>query len=288
MNALYCDREGTIFDPLGGHDDLINRRVRFIGEPGDRIKEDYLRILRFFRFFAWYGSTRPDAAGLKACARLKENIESLSVERVWSELKKLLSAKDPSRALLWMRTSGVLSVALPETEKWGIDRIHGLIAAENDLNWPVDPMLRLMAIIPDTAEVATSLAARLKLSTRELEILTNWASTGLPSANISSTDFDKLLYQTSLEGMANVLKLELVRQRQNNAEVDNPDALEALTAKLDQVEAWERPQLPVRGRDLIEAGYDAGPELGKRLKKLENEWIESGFKLTKKALLNSL
>jgi tRNA nucleotidyltransferase/poly(A) polymerase len=100
INALYADANGTVIDLVGGLTDLEGRTLRFIGDPEQRIREDYLRILRFFRFFAWYGSGRPDAEGLKACARLKDGLEQLSAERVWSELKKLLSAPDPSRAAL--------------------------------------------------------------------------------------------------------------------------------------------------------------------------------------------
>src|SRR5690606_572847 len=139
-----------------------------------RIREDYLRILRFFRFFAWYGKGRPDADGIRACARLKDGLARLSAERVWSELKKLLSAPDPSRALLWMRQAGVLTAVLPESEKWGIDAIHGLVAAERDLGWQADPMLRLAAIVaPDRARME-ALAERLRLSNADAARLTDW------------------------------------------------------------------------------------------------------------------
>ena len=111
-----------------------------------------MRILRFFRFFAWYGAGRPDAEGLKACARLKDGLDLLSAERVWAELKKLLAAPDPSRALLWMRQASVLTRILPESEKWGIDFIHPLVKAEADLGWPPDPLLRLEALVPPDAE----------------------------------------------------------------------------------------------------------------------------------------
>ncbi len=99
INALYAEADGTVVDLVGGLADLESRTLRFIGDAETRIREDYLRILRFFRFFAWYGSGRPDAEGLKACARLKDGLDRLSAERVWAELKKLLSAPDPSRAL---------------------------------------------------------------------------------------------------------------------------------------------------------------------------------------------
>ena len=164
INALYAEADGTVVDLVGGLADLESRTLRFIGDAETRIREDYLRILRFFRFFAWYGSGRPDAEGLKACARLKDGLDRLSAERVWAELKKLLSAPDPSRALLWMRQAGVLTKVLPESEKWGIDAIHGLVAAERDLGWAADAMLRLEAIVPPDAERMQALAGRLKLS----------------------------------------------------------------------------------------------------------------------------
>jgi len=130
INALYAEADGSVVDLVGGIADIEARRLRFIGDAEARIREDYLRILRFFRFFAWYGDGRPDAEGLKACARLKEGLDRLSAERVWSELKKLLCAPDPARALLWMRQAGVLSRVLPESDKWGIDAIHALADTE--------------------------------------------------------------------------------------------------------------------------------------------------------------
>ncbi|MFN7091106.1 MAG: CCA tRNA nucleotidyltransferase, partial [Allorhizobium sp.] len=148
INALYVGIDGEVIDLVGGLKDIETKTVRFIGDAEQRIAEDYLRVLRFFRFFAHYGSGRPDTDGLKACARARSQLKSLSAERVWSEIKKLLSARDPGRALLWMRQSGVLTEILPETEKWGIDAIPGLIAAEQALGWEPDALLRLCAIVP--------------------------------------------------------------------------------------------------------------------------------------------
>jgi hypothetical protein len=119
VNALYCEADGRIVDLVGGLDDIETRTIRFIGEAEERIREDYLRILRFFRFFAWYGTGRPDSKGLLACARLKDGLTGLSAERVWTEMRRLLEAPDPSRALLWMRQSGVLSLVLPEVGEMG-------------------------------------------------------------------------------------------------------------------------------------------------------------------------
>ena len=148
INALYVDKNGNVLDPLDGIDDIEARRVRFIGVAEDRINEDHLRILRFFRFFAWYGRGAPDRESLNACVRMKHLIAELSVERVWNEFYKLLNAPDPARAILWMRQSGVLNVVLPESEKWGIDAFQRLVRTEGELEWTGDTLLRLMAIIP--------------------------------------------------------------------------------------------------------------------------------------------
>ncbi len=213
INALYAKADGAIIDLVGGTADIKSRTIRFIGDAQTRIREDHLRILRFFRFFAWYGSGRPDADGLRACARLKESVLHLSAERVWAEMKKLLKAPDPSRALLWMRQTGVLTVALPESEKWGIDAVHGLISTERDLGWSPDPLLRLMAMIPPRFERVAELALRLKLSNSECERLENWAAAFLPPHERDSHAFARELYWAKREGVSDRLRLALADAR---------------------------------------------------------------------------
>ena len=283
MNALYCDLNGKVYDPLGGYEDLMARRIVFIGDADDRIREDYLRILRFFRFFAWYGTMRPDAEGLKACARLKGEIKNLSVERVWAEVKKLLAAPDPSRALLWMRTAGVLTTVLPETGKWGIDRIHGLMRMEKELKWDFDPMLRMMAILPVSAEVATGLSKRLKFSSKEAKRLLEWSQCPLPKANVSEKEFHKLLYRSSPRAMKDTLKLELARI----ATYDQSGPMAEIKSLFAQAQKWQRPQFPVQGKDLLAQGYEEGAVLGKKLAELEQLWVDNDFTMSRDALLES-
>lgn len=213
INALYVEADGTIVDLVGGLADIESRTLRFIGDAEQRIREDYLRILRFFRFFAWYGHGRPESEGLKACARLKDGLAQLSAERIWSELKKMLAAPDPSRALLWMRQAGVLTAVLPESEKWGIDAIHGLVKTEKELGWPADPLLRLASMIPPDAERIHAMAVRLKLSNQERERLEAWAGAVLPNAEISEAGFAKRLYRSDRQGMMDRLRLALVSAR---------------------------------------------------------------------------
>ena len=282
MNALFCDREGNVQDFVGGLEDIKSGTVRFIGDAETRIREDALRILRFFRFFAWYGDGRPDAGGLKAVNRTRDLINGLSVERVWMELKKLLAAPDPARALLWMRTTGVLSRVLPETEKWGIDAIPGLIRIEREKSWQVDPMLRLMAMVRPDEAACMQLASRLKLSRQEQARLTDWAKSKAPQSDVSEPDLEKMLYQGSKQGMADAIRLEIVHLENR----DDAAGSGSMTSLLELANNWKRPQFPLKGEDLIDEGMQEGPEVGKRLRELEAAWVESGFKLQRDDLLS--
>lgn len=286
INALYAEADGTVIDLVGGVADIEARRLRFIGDPEARIREDFLRILRFFRFFAWYGDGRPDAEGLKACARLKEGLGQLSAERVWSELKKLLSAPDPSRALLWMRQAGVLTSVLPESEKWGIDAIHGLVKTGKDLGWTPDPLLRLEAIVPPDVARVKVLAERLKFSTSEADRLRHWALTAAVEPKTSEGELAKKLYLGDQEGFVDRLRLSLASARARAVE-DNDALLEAggFSRLLAFAAKWEKPLFPLKGADLTRLGASPGPKLGAILKNLEREWIEAGFAPDRGALL---
>ena len=286
INALYAEADGTIVDLVGGMADLDSRTLRFIGDAEARIREDFLRILRFFRFFAWYGSGRPDAEGLKACARLKDGLERLSAERVWAELKKLLAAPDPSRALLWMRQSGVLTKVLPESEKWGIDAIHGLVAAERDLGWTGDALLRLAAMVPPDAERMAALATRLKLSNAEAERLKDWAAAPKPAPAATESDLARKLYRSGRQPLIDRLRLALASARARAA-TDDGALVEAggYSRLLKFAEKWTAPKFPLKGADLQAIGIQAGPGMGKLLKRLEDEWVEADFRPDGGALL---
>ncbi len=286
INALYADSDGKIIDLVGGLQDIKTKTLRFIGDAEARIREDHLRILRFFRFFAWYGTGRPDTEGLKACVRLKDTITQLSVERIWSELKKLMSAPDPSRALLWMRQTGVLTVALPESEKWGIDAVHGLVATERDLGWDRDPILRVMAIIPPHLGRVEELAERLKLSTLERVRLEKWAGSELPKPDLDNRFFARALYRGDPVGTTDRLTLALASARAL-AVNDDKEMMKAAgySRLLDFASDWEKPAFPVKGSDFLAMGVTAGPEVGERLRVLEEKWVEGDFTLSKAQLL---
>lgn len=286
INALYCDREGNLFDPLEGMEDLKNCVVRFIGEASERIEEDYLRILRFYRFFAWYGSGRPDASGLKACAKLKNGLSDISAERIWIELKKTLTAKDPSRALLWMRTTGVLNIVLPESEKWGIDLIPSLLAVEETHNFKIDPMLRLMAVIPPRDDVVDGLSTRLKLSGAETKRLMLWTKTPKVEQGTDQKSLEKFFYENDNQAVLDVLQLDIATLEGRGA--TSADALKIAVGYLQEANNWQRPTLPIKGKDLLALGHEAGPNIGKTIRALETKWVESGFLMSKEELLSGL
>ncbi len=281
INGLYCDREGHVFDFVDGVWDIKSKTVRFIGDADTRIKEDVLRILRFFRFFAWYGGGRPDADGLKACVANREAIQNLSAERIWSELKRLLSAKDPGRALLWMRTTGVLAEILPETAKWGIDAIPGLIRNESVFNWSPDPMLRLMAMVRPHDETVTGLSKRLLLSNLETTRLQEWARSQAPKPTHNQLELDKQLYRGSAQGIVDRMRLEVGHLQDR----DDATGADSMVSLLEHAENWRRPDFPVKGKDLLDMGFAPSPSLGEKLAMLEDKWVESGFSLRKDELL---
>lgn len=289
INALYANAKGEVIDLVDGLADIEKRNIRFIGNAAERVAEDYLRVLRFFRFFAHYGSGRPDADGLRACAQARSKLSSLSAERVWSEVKKILSARDPGRALLWMRTSGVLTEILPESEKWGIDAIPALIAAEQAFGWQPDPMLRLAAIIPPDAERLDAMARRLRLSKAEAAVFAEWTKAPRLPATIADTAFDRLLYRHGTSGFDTSLRLALASARQKSeSDLAQMPETARLQRLLSRTEKWQKPVFPLTGADVLQAGIPAGPRVGEILGALEDKWIEGNFNADRATLVARL
>ncbi|MET3589802.1 poly(A) polymerase [Bartonella silvatica] len=289
MNALYCDAAGCLYDDVGGLNDIANKTVRFIGIAENRIREDYLRILRFFRFFAWYGVGRPDAQALKACVRLKDGIHKLSSERIWGEMKKLLAALDPTRSLLWMRQSGVLTYVFPETEKWGIDAIHSLVKLEQTLGWEIDPLLRLESILPPDPIRLHKLAQRLRLSNKETMRLNEWAKLEIIKHNCSDHFVQKLIYFHGRQPVLDQLSLSIAASHFHSLEEGRVSQKAQDYIRLYHLaEKWQIPIFPVSGQDLIEKGFSKGVRLGKKLKELEKIWIKSGFSMDHHTILEKI
>ncbi|MGA0544437.1 CCA tRNA nucleotidyltransferase [Brevundimonas sp. VNH65] len=261
LNALYADGDGRVFDPTGwGLADLEARRIVFVGEARTRIREDYLRILRFFRFHAWYGSGEPDADGLAASVELKDGVARLSVERIYKELMKLLAAPDPRPAVRVMAASGVLAVVLPEArdDLSAFDRMAGAVA---------DPVLRLSALLPERPEVAEAAARRLRAPNAVSDRLSVAASGGVDAA-IEARGMRIRVWRDGL-----IAATDQARRAGAEGRIDA-----AMVEHLVSVaERWKRPRLPVGGRDAAAAGATAGPEVGQALKRFEDSWVADDF-----------
>lgn len=286
INAIYVDAAGEIYDDVHGLADIETQTLRFIGVAEERIGEDYLRILRFFRFFASVGKGRPDAEGLKACARLKNGILQLSGERVWAEMKKLLSAPDPSRSILWMRQTGVLNIVLPETEKWGIDALRPLVETENALGWEHDPILRLESILPPDRSRLIVMSDRLRFSKAEKRRLSEWADVGALSYDCADSQLKKIIYYHGKQAVIDQLSLLFSHARAHAISDDNALVKAGHFSRLRNLaKNFQIPVFPVTGKDLLPLGIEEGPAMGLQLKALEKMWVESIFRLNKDELL---
>lgn len=287
INAIYADANGKIYDDVNGLADIETETLRFIGTAEERIREDYLRILRFFRLYAWVGKGRPDAEAIKACARLKDGLLQLSAERVWSEVKKMLSAPDPTRALLWMRQAAILGIILPETEKWGIDAFRPLIDTERVMRLPPDPLLRLFSIVPRDEVRLKKMAERLRFSKLEKTRLMDFARISPIKYNSSDIEIKKLVYHHGKQAVLDELTLALSNARAHALSNDNALVEASHYTRLRKLtEQYDIPVFPLTGKDLLPLGITEGPAIGHKLKALEKRWVESGFLLDRKALLD--
>ncbi len=259
LNALYADSDGVILDPTGaGYDDALAGRIVFVGEPEQRIEEDYLRILRFYRFFAWYGRGAPDAAAVAACAALAEGVERLSAERVSKEVLKLLAAPDPRPAVRLMQDAGVLGRILPQPE--------GLMLFEAMVGVSPDPVLRLSTLLPEDVETVRASANRLRLSNAQKDRLIAAVRAPL-DPHISDACARAVIWREGRQAFEDRVR----RAWAEGGEAARMQAFLALAAD------WTPPKLPVGGRDLARLGLKPGPETGRVLKAFEDSWIADDF-----------
>ena len=270
INAMSCDAQGRLFDPFEGRADLAAGRIRFVGEPIARIREDYLRVLRFFRFFARLGRERPPAATLQALAEERGGLARLSGERLRAELLKLLAGANVGASLELMAETGVWQVicgAPPTLERF---------ARLRQLAPEADPILELAALTRGAVDT-TAIALRLRLANRERDRLVDLATAELPALDLPPPELRRLAYLLGKERLVDRLRLAA-------AETDAP-AVEQLATALATVAAFELPRLPVGGRDLMARGIPHGPALGRVLHELEAAWLDSDFSADRDTLL---
>lgn len=262
MNALYAAADGTVIDPLGGLTDARAGRVRFVEDPERRIREDYLRILRFFRFVAWFGGEAGiDPDGLAAAARYQDGLDGIARERIGQEMRKLLAAPDPAQTIAAMRQSGILSRILPGSDD---SALGPLVHHEAAHQIAPDPIRRLAALggadAPDRLRLSNAEAARLDVLRQAL------GSAEAPGA---------LGYRHGFDTARDILLLRA-------ALLESPLSEDALKLTAAGAEAT----FPIRAADLMPAL--TGPALGAALKALQARWVASGFSLSRDELLKDV
>lgn len=269
MNALYASRDGEVFDYFGGVEDAAAGRVRFVGEATQRIREDYLRILRLFRFHAWYGKGDIDGEALRAAAAEKAGLAKLSGERVRAEMLKLLAAENPAPVLRVMAASGILSAMFPG--QLMIPRLERLAQIDAEAFFAPDPILRLAALLPPDLARVDAIAERWKLSNAQRERLEAVASAKERIVSyLSVREVHKLLYRLGVERFKDIVFLRWAE----DTKMSNTMSWRALLA---QADSWQRPKFPVTGRQVMLAGVPEGPKVGEVLAELEEWWIDADF-----------
>jgi len=276
LNALYAGEGGELFDPLGGLADLTAGRVRFIGDAEDRIKEDYLRLLRFFRLHAYFGKGAIDQAGLHAAVKLRAGLGMLSAERVGGELKRLLVAPQAMLAVEALYDYGILTDLLGGVPR--LTRFERLLAIEYANDVAPEAALRLAALGVFVGEDATRLAERLRLSNAEQAVLALGVREGVEPRLPDDAAARAVLYRL---GESAYRHRVLLAWTASGAAADDPAWRLALALR----ERWQAPTFPLGGRDLIALGATKGPVLGAVLSRLEQEWIDTGFSLDREQLL---
>lgn len=257
INALYADPlSGKIFDYFEGVIDLSAGRVRFIGDPLRRIAEDHLRILRFFRFQARFGATI-DAAGLAACTQRANDLMALSRERIAGEMLKLLVAPRAVETLRVMVAHDILRPVLPEVGAGGVDALAEVASREVRAGLTPDPIRRLAAVLPPDPRVGEEVAARLKLSTAQRKRIVSALTPTL-------ADPQELAYRLGREGALDRVLLHMPAP---------DDAVQAAR----HVQDWSAPRFPLTGGALVARGVDAGPDVARLLRRIEERWIAEGF-----------
>jgi poly(A) polymerase len=282
LNALYADFDGLIHDPVGGLDDVEARRFVFVGSAQQRIREDYLRTLRLFRFEAWYGTGPIDETGLAAATALRDGLTTLSAERVWAEFKKILSAPDPGPVMAIMSRSGILDILIEVNGSLRVlDRI---IEQDNMTGTAPDSLLRFVALAGGGPKGMRTMAAKLKMSNAESKRLQGAvdpsATEDVVGAFSEMAAAERAIMSLGARAFEDQVRLAAA------GETAPPPRDWTLLAKF--AREWEEPEFPVSGGDLILMGYEPGPMLGDAMDEIKAHWIAERFEPTKETLLARL
>jgi poly(A) polymerase len=289
INALFCGIDGALYDPFGGLDDLRTRRVRFVGDPEARIREDVLRLLRFFRFHAHYGNSAPDPAALAACSRLAPLLPTLSGERVCGETLKLVIAPEPAGVVELMRETGVLAHFLPEATR--VDRLRAMVTIEATLTRHMarraDPIRRLAALLDGNERSAVAVATRLRFSNAERDRLVGLADDAELSSDLPAPARRRLIYRYGRDRYCDLVLLRWAEAMTRGAAAD-PQANDSWLGLLRAGAEWNAPRFPLKGRDAVRLGVPPGPAVGRLMATIEDWWIAGDFQADRSTCLAKL
>ncbi|HEX3810675.1 MAG TPA: CCA tRNA nucleotidyltransferase [Rhizomicrobium sp.] len=269
LNALYASADGEVFDSVGGIADLNAGHIRFVGDATQRIREDYLRILRLFRFHAWYGKGDLDSDALHAAAAEKAGFAQLSGERIQKEMLKLLAAENPVLVLRRMAGAQILAEVVPGALQ--LPRLERLVALDNANFFSADPLLRLASLLPNDDAAANVLADRWKLSNADRERLIDLSGADEKIVSyLSIREVRKLLYRIGPQRFRDRVFLRWAEDTKESNAIQ-------WRAMLAMSDAWVRPAFPLTGRNVMNAGVPEGPLVGRILGEVEDWWIDSDF-----------
>jgi len=267
INALYSAPDGALFDPFGGISDLAAGLVRFIGDASDRIDEDALRILRFFRFYGKYGTGAPDPAAINACSKKADLMQNLSAERVRDELMKMATQPNFRSIVKEMEACGVLVQVYGATFDSLV--LEGFLKEEKHSGAQINPLLRFYHLASPSLN-ATGFAKKFRLSNEDRKFLVGYEKLSTVPKPASEKDLRRAIYSFGA-GPVKARAIGFDQEWYNQA--------------LTYCDGWPVATFPVRGEDLLSLGEKPGPLMGVKLKAMEALWIESDFALTKEQLL---
>lgn len=275
INAVYADEKGNVFDYYNGIGDLEKGVVRFIGNAAQRIKEDYLRILRFFRFYSIFGEGEIDAKALQACVENREGLTSLSMERIRDEIFKILLTPKVVKTIQIMMDNNILGYIMPDPPY--LDKLDFLVKMVDKHHIPFRALRRLFIIYqPDTA-LAENLAFRLRLNKKEKQLFVDLAANNIALDDLLNPQkLQQLIYRYGAEFCQEKILLQAAIEQKDVPEMDKIIA---------QIKSLSVPVFPLKGIDIINQGIDDQRKTSSVLKELEKVWIDSNFSLSKEELL---
>ena len=277
INAVYADLYGNVFDDYNGITDLENGIVRFIGNPDERVKEDYLRIMRFFRFYSIFSKKPIDKSALKACVDNKDGLRTISIERVRDELFKLLVTPKAAETMQIIFEKEILSYFLP-SKSTHFEALQHLTELVEDMKYEGNFLRRLFVFYQPNSSEAENIARTLRFSKKQKDIFVSWAKINLMPENISTpTQRLRFIYRYGKTFCLDKILLTAAIYNIDSSKVANV---------LQEVEGAVMPIFPLRGRDLIEHNIASGEKIGQTLALLEQQWIDSNFNLTRNELLD--